>query len=115
MNNNKYNVKMENNTIETITTSETINAIESLNHNYFNFDLNTILNNTPLVYSIGITTFFTAIWIYREKPSKKTVFMSYPVSLFMRYKFFPIYLWMDSIQIFCGIMNLVEKDKIKIL
>ncbi len=111
---------MENNQLESINTIESINKIETIESiekmntsNYF--DYQTLLSDHCMIYSIFFTTIFTIGWIYKEKPKTKRVLISYPISLFLRYKFYGFYLWMDSIQIGCYILSCFDENKIKII
>ncbi len=81
------------------------------NVNYINY----IINNIELFYSFIFTTIFILKWIIKDKPSKQNIIISYFISLIIRYKLFAIYIWMDSIQIVCFIINILKTDKLKIV
>lgn len=113
---------MENNQLESINTIESINKIETIESiekmntsNYFDYQISKALSDHCMMYSLFFTTIFTIGWIYKEKPKTKRVLISYPISLFLRYKFYGFYLWMDSIQIGCYILSYFDENKIKII
>ncbi len=108
---------MENITIFDLINYTNINEIIKVDELNIDF-LYKIFKNTDLMYSIILTTLFTAIWIAKEKPSKLSIFISYPISLLIRYKLYSVnFIFIDFIQLVCfayGIINYLERNKIKV-
>ncbi len=96
--------------------------MENTNYNfgenqcYFtNFELHKITNDSILSYTILITSLNTIIWIRDKKPNKKSIVVSYLLSLWLRYMFYPIYVIGDTFYLSSNLYKYLNDNNIQIL
>ncbi len=82
---------------------------------YLNQQGYTYTNDSILSYAILITTFNTYVWYKKEKPNKKSILLSYILSVFFRYSFYPLYMIGDTICLSSNLYNYLKENKIEIL
>ncbi len=82
---------------------------------YFQIGINKVRNDPVMIYSLLFTTYNAIIYNIKEKPNKINLSISYVISLWMRYNFYPFYFITDTLDTLYKTSLLLNNNKIRIL